>query len=131
MRTFPLGLSYLMSPGRGESPGVTSDLLAVARSASSARWAPFVERALHCGSYFDEKPTARPAEDRSISKRCGASRKPQCVFRAGRSQGGPIAADASLGLFHRRRGHRSGRFVRRQWRLAGAPVRDAPKADVR
>jgi len=34
-RTFPFGLSYLMSPGRSDSPGVTSDLLAAARRSAS------------------------------------------------------------------------------------------------
>src|SRR5262249_53108725 len=35
MRTFPFGLSYLISPGRSESPGVTLDLLAAARRSAS------------------------------------------------------------------------------------------------
>ena len=35
MRTFPFGLSYLISPGKSESPGVTLDLLAAARRSAS------------------------------------------------------------------------------------------------
>src|SRR5262249_53027124 len=34
-RTFPFGLSYLISPGKSERPGVTSDLLAAARRSAS------------------------------------------------------------------------------------------------
>jgi hypothetical protein len=35
MRTFPFGLSYFMSPGRSESPGVTLDLWVAARRSAS------------------------------------------------------------------------------------------------
>ena len=35
MRTFPFGLSYFMSPGRSESPGVTLDLWVAARWSAS------------------------------------------------------------------------------------------------
>src|SRR5262245_7302330 len=34
-RISPFGLSYLISPGRSESPGVTLDLLAAARRSAS------------------------------------------------------------------------------------------------